>query len=226
MKNITNTVVTVLALTLGLCCGESACAQSKGNSGSSVTARQTPEVRDLTRFSHDGKSFTEEVRAARTAIFNGDPKTARDLMNKAKASLDAAAKDAPSFTVKTSTSFHGRVVGVEQGTSTAALIPVDGQIVIADDYQLTPEKQAHINKANEHFKKGEAKEALDELRLAQIDVGFDRLWIPIAASEKHLNDAIKLADDNKYYEANLALKSIEDGYTTDSVTLAESPKSE
>lgn len=224
MKKIATPVVAVLALTLGLCCGQSACAQSKGTSGSSATAKAAAEVQDLTRFSSDGKAFTEAVRAARTAIFNGDPKTAKDLMSKAKASLQAASKDAPSFNVKTSTSFHGRVVGVEQANSTAAFVPVGGQIVIADDYQLTPEKQAHINKANEHLSKGESKEALDELRLAQIDVGFNRTWIPIAASEKHLDDAIKLANDNKYYEANLALKAIEDGYTTDSVTLAESPK--
>jgi hypothetical protein len=206
----------VFALICGLSLGQLACAE-KGSSA-------TPEVRALTRFSNDGKVFTEDVRDARTAIFNGDPKTANDLMSKAKASLHAAIKDAPSFNVKTTMSAQGKVISVGQASTTAALVPVDGQMVIADDYSLSPEKQAHINKANEHLKKGESKEAAEEFRLAQIDVGFNRLWIPLAASEKHLDDAMKLSTDGKYYEANLALKAIEDGYTMDSVDLAESTK--
>jgi hypothetical protein len=213
---IARPAVTVFALICGLSLGQLACAE-KGSSA-------TPEVKALTRFSNDGKAFTEDVRAARTSIFNGDPKAANDLMNKAKVSLEGAMKDAPTYTVTSTTSFRGKVAGVEQMKSTAEMVPVDGQVVIADDYTLTPEKQAHINKANEHLKKGEAKEAAEEFRLAQIDVGFNRLWIPIAASEKHLDDATKLSNDGKYYEANLALKAIEDGYTMDSVALAEAPK--
>lgn len=74
------------------------------------------------------------------------------------------------------------------------------------------------------MKKGESKEALEELRLSQIDVGFNRTWIPFIASEKHLDDAIKLANSDKYYEAGLALKAIEDGYVKDSVSLNEPAK--
>ena len=212
----THPAVPVFMLVCGLSLGQLACAQ-KGSSA-------TPEVRALTRFSNDGRSFTESVSAARVAIFNGNPTLAKDLMSKARASLQAAKKDAPSFNVKTTMSAQGKVVSVEQATTAAAMVPVNGQMVIADDYTLTPEKQAHINKANEHLKKGETKEAAEELRLAQIDVGFNRTWLPIAASEKHLDDAIKLADADKYYEANLALKAIEDGYTMDSVQLVENPK--
>lgn len=217
---ITHVAVPVAALVFGLSSSQLACAEK---SGAAATAKPTTEVQALTRFSNDGKAFMEAVRSARTAIFNGDPKAAKELMTQAKASLQGAKKDAPSFTIKTTMSAQGRVVGVEQAATTAAMVPVDGQVVIADDYVLTPEKQAHIAKANEHLKKGESKEAAEELRLAQIDVGFNRMWLPIAASEKHLDDAIKLANDDKYYEANLALKAIEDGLTMDSVSLADSP---
>lgn len=214
-----HSVVPVLAVIVGIVgvsFGEAGCSQ-----GSAKTA---PEVRALTKFSNDGKAFVEDVRSARVAIFDGDPKTAKDLLIAAKTSLQAAKKDAPSFNVKTTTSVRGKTVDVEQATTPATMVPFDGQMVIDDDYVLTPEKQAHINKANEHLKKGEAKEAAEELRLAQIDVNFNRMWIPIAASERHLDDAIKLANDDKYYEANLALKAIVDGITMDSVSLASSPK--
>ncbi|MEO8053439.1 MAG: YfdX family protein [Acidobacteriota bacterium] len=219
---IANSVAPALALIVGLSSGQLASAQNKQNK--STAAKSTPEVSALTRFSNEGKSFVDSVRSARISIFDGDPKMAMDLMNKAKASLQAATKDAPSFNVKTTTSVQGKVVGIEQATTTAAMVPVDGQMVVSDDYSVTPEKQAHISKANEHLKKGEAKEAAEEFRLAQIDIGFNRMWIPLAASEKHLEDAVKLANAGKYYEANLALKAIEDGYTTDSVQLVEDPK--
>ena len=153
-------VVPVLALLFGLFYAPLACAQGKegkGMPGASAAARPTPEVRAMTRFSNDGKAFTDDVRAARTAIFNGDPKTAKELMTKARASLEAAKKDAPSFNIKTTTSARGKVVSIEQANMTATLIPVDGQMMIADDYTINPEKQAHIGKANEHLKKGEPK---------------------------------------------------------------------
>jgi hypothetical protein len=49
-------------------------------------------------------------------------------------------------------------------------------------------------------------------------------WLPIAPSETHLEQAIKLANDSKYYEANLALKSIEDSVTIDSISFSDLPK--
>ena len=48
--------------------------------------------------------------------------------------------------------------------------------------------------------------------------------MPLASTAKHLDQAIKLMNDHKYYEANLALKAVSDSITTDSVTLTEVPK--
>jgi hypothetical protein len=42
--------------------------------------------------------------------------------------------------------------------------------------------------------------------------------------KKHLDDAIKLMHEDKYYEAGMALKAIEDSVTTDLVTMVEAPK--
>lgn len=103
-------------------------------------------------------------------------------------------------------------------------VPVDAQIVSADDYVMTSEKQAHINKANEHLRKGDQAKALEELRLGDVEVSFSRTWIPIAQSERQVDQAIKLADAGKYYEANLALKAIEDSATVDTATVVNLPK--
>jgi hypothetical protein len=56
-----------------------------------------------------------------------------------------------------------------------------------------------------------------------IDVNYTRWWLPIAPSAAHFEQAIKLANENKYYEANLALKSIEDSVTIDSISFGDLP---
>jgi hypothetical protein len=104
------------------------------------------------------------------------------------------------------------------------MVPVDGELVLAEDFVPTPEKRARIDKANEHFRNGKAKEALEELRLGDIGVLYSRAWMPLASASKRLEQATKLMDDHKYYEANLALKAIGDSITTDSVILNESIK--
>jgi len=85
-------------------------------------------------------------------------------------------------------------------------------------------KSARIDKANEHFKNGKAKEALEELRLGDISVLYTRAWMPIAAANKQIEHATKLMNDHKYYEANLALKAIGDTITVDSVAINEPVK--
>jgi len=45
--------------------------------------------------------------------------------------------------------------------------------------------------------------------------------MPLKATAKHVDTAISLLKEHKYYEANLALKAAEDGLITDTVLLAE-----
>ncbi len=183
------------------------------------------QAQEIIKFSQDGNAAMREVRGARFAIFNGDPKTSMQLMENAKASVAAAEKDAPSFGTRTTMSVQGKVVGTPAVKGQKAQeIPFDGQLMLGENFVMTPEKQAHIDKANEHFKNGRNKEALEELRLGEIDVSYTRLWMPIAATNKDLDQAIKLSRDHKYYEANLALKAIEDGVVVDSVSLADTAK--
>ena len=109
-------------------------------------------------------------------------------------------------------------------TPATTWIPIDGQISLADTYVPTPEKKEHIAKANEHFKGGRAKEAVEELRLGEIDVTYSRVMMPLTATKKCLADAMQLATEHKYYEANLSLKAAEDGVIVDSVGLADVPQ--
>ena len=58
-----------------------------------------------------------------------------------------------------------------------------------------------------------------------IDVRYTRWWLPIAPTETHFIQALKLTNESKYYEANLALKAIEDSVTIDSIKFSELPAS-
>ena len=208
--------VGTLALALGLSLTQCTSAQTK-----TATAKTDYP---LVKFSQAGLTAIEAIRLARVAIFMGDPNGAKGLLNQAKISLETAAKDAPKFDIKTTMSVRGKVLENGAQEVAARLVPVDGHIVLADDFVLTPEKKAHIAKANEHIKKGESKQAFDEFRLADIDVNYIREWMPIASAQKHLDDAINLMHEDKYYEASMALRAIEDSVTTDSATMVEVPK--
>ena len=114
----------------------------------------------IMKYSQDGSRAIREIGLARVAIFNGDPKLASDLIARAKASVGKAEQEAPTFTVKMSNVSDGKVTDTKSETAKAQMVPVDGDLVLAEDFVPTPEKRARIDKANEHFRNGKAKEAL------------------------------------------------------------------
>ena len=204
-----------------------AAEDSKAPPASSTLPAGAQNTQKLRQFSEAGHSAMMNIGDARLAIFNGDPKVAMKLMESAKSFLARADKDAGSF---------GPPAGSTTGDKTkpgpvntlgdkVRSVPVDGQLALADDFVMTPEKKVHVDKANESFKKGDHATGLQELRLGAIDVNYTRWWLPSAPSEAHLDQAIKLAGANQYYEANLALKAIEDSVTIDSISFSELPAS-
>ena len=164
-----------------------------------------------------GNLALQDIRAARFAIFDGHTEAATKLMSNAKTEIGKAESEAPQFATTTSTVVEGKTVSSNWTTRDAVNVPVDGQLMVADDFVLSPEKKVHIDKADQHMKNDEKAQAIEELRLADIDVNYTRVWMPMASSERHLKKAIELASDGKYDEANLALKSITDNLFVSSV---------
>jgi hypothetical protein len=180
-------------------------------------------TQDLMKVSNDGYSAIRAMHSARIAIFNGDTKLAREMLEKAKKDLDAAKKDAHTFAADAKAAGHDKRGSGKSASDKMDLIPIDGGIAIADTFVPSAEKKAHIEKANEHLKSGRSKEAIEELRLGEIDVVFSRVLLPLVTTEKRLADAEKLVNEHKYYETNLALKAAEDGVIYDSVDLSGTP---
>lgn len=168
----------------------------------------------LMKRSDDGFKSMRDIRAARLAIFNGRTDAAGNSIDTAIADLDKTKVDAKSF----------------EGRSNSARgaqdwVPIDASLDIADNFVPTKEKTQHIAKANEHFKAGDKQKAVEALKLADIDVNYTRVMMPLATTQDHVKAAKSLMGEKKYFEANLALKAAEDGLVVDSVALVEVPKS-
>lgn len=199
-------------------------AQAPDKPESAAIAKFSAAEQAMYKFSETGNSAMRSIRGARLAIFNGEPIAAIKLMESAKALIEQAQKGAPTFDTTSKVVVGGAVLGTSSDKSEITSVPVDGQVVLADDFVPTPEKQAHIDKANEHIKKGDTAKAIEELLLGEIDVTFNQSWMPMAASIKHIDQAIKLAAQDKYYESSLSLKAIEDSVTVNSIHLHDLPQ--
>jgi len=218
-------LVLATALLLAATAGPALAQTSKDAAAkATTTAKANAEERDVMKLSQDGFQAMHSVRAARLAIFDGNPQAARDLLAAAKTSLQAASKEAPVFMVDVKTGMNGKIVADATSVDKADVVPIDGQIVLADSFIDTPAKKAHIDKADQQIAAGRKKDAIDELKLAEVDASFSRVLMPLQATARHIDEASKLVDNKKYYEANLALKAAEDGLRTDSITLSEVPK--
>ena len=216
--------VTAVALASALFVGaHDSTAQSAEKASAKTSPAKNGLSQDLTKVSNDGFAAIRAMHHARMAIFNGDTKLAGEMLEKAKGDLDAATKDSHTLAADAKAAAHSEKGQDKSATDKMDLIQIDGGLAIADTYVPSPEKKEHIEKANEHLKSGRSKEAIEELQLGEIDVVYTRVLLPLAATEKRLADAEKLAGEHKYYEANLALKAAEDGVVYESVDLSGTP---
>jgi hypothetical protein len=189
-----------------------------------LSASTNMPATEATRVSYEGFAAIRAVRAARVAIFNGEPKVALNWLTKAQTELAVATKDAPLFVATTEATVDGKVVAGEVTVSKENWVPIDTQIGLSDTYVASPKNAEHIKNANEHFKNGHAKEALEELRLASIDVRCTRAMMSLTNTTNCVAEAVKLIGEQKYYEANLVLKTAEDGVVMESTNVFATPK--
>jgi hypothetical protein len=150
---------------------------------------QTAADRDTGKLSKDGYKAMRDVSLARLAIFNGQPAEAKTYTNEAETALEKAKTEDTAFTkaesdLKAPSGMAQRGSGATAGTTPTIWIPVDGSLTLGEDYIEIPEKSAGVAKANELLKKGEHKQAMDTLKLANIDVSFVMEVAPLDNHER------------------------------------------
>jgi hypothetical protein len=176
-----------------------------------VKAEHKAAAKNLSvQVSKDGYEVMHDVRAARLALFDGNTDQATKLVDQAQQKLIAARNDE-------------KAVG-NNSKGDPNLISIDGQLVVGHDYVATPEKTAHLKQGNEQLKAGKNSEAIEQLKLADVDIGYTRILMPLAETQKHVDEAAALLYSKNYYDANMALKQAEEGLDTETVLLVEAPK--
>ncbi len=100
-------------------------------------------------------------------------------------------------------------------TTRVAWLPVDGQMIVDENYVASPQKTAAIADANKSLERGDRKGATDKLKLAGINVDFTMAVVPLAKTTSDIDQAAMQIDDGKYYEANTTLLQAENGVRFD-----------
>jgi len=178
-----------------------------------ATATQTSQDNAILKTADDAYKGIREVRAARIAIFNGQPDQAKSFVDNAHKDFEAAQATMDTYAIK----------GKKTPKEGDAYLPFDSSLSLAEGFVPTPDKTDSLSKANEHLAKGESKQAVDVLKLANIDVTVSAALIPAKAGLAHVSDAAKLIGEKKYYEANLALKAVEDSIVTENYAVDAVP---
>jgi hypothetical protein len=169
--------------------------------------------KDFVKVSEDALFSLRDLHSARLAIFNGQPERARTYVDAAVTRIGAAVKDAEKYAIDT-----------KEPKEKGRYIPFDANLTVMDTYEPTEAKAKHIAKANAHLQKGENKKAMKELKLGEIDVAISTSLVPVQFAKEHIEEAATLLGEGKYYEANLALKAVDDAVVVQTFTTDALPK--
>ncbi len=188
-------------------------AQTTGKLDAVTRAYDASKQAAVIRTADDAFKGMREIRAARIAIFNGDTDSAVNFAHDARTFLGAAEAMMADYEVKT----------VKTAAEGDGYMPFDGSISLSEGYVATPEKQTILQEANELLRTGEHHSAIEKLKLADIDVTTSVAMIPVKKSISHVETAEKLMKEGRWYQANLALKAVEDSVLVESFDINSAP---
>ena len=182
------------------------------------TTQQSDEQKvadqDLIKVSEDATLTMQNVRGARLAIFNGVPAKAQVYADAAASRVVAALQDVDKY-----------ALDIKQPAQEGEeYVPMNASLGVVEGFVPDESKMKHIAKANEHLHKGETKKAVEVLKLGAIDVALSTELVPLKSAKSHIDEAVRLIGDGKYYEANLALKALEDAVVIETFAVDAIPK--
>lgn len=167
---------------------------------------------DLVTTVDDAFKAMREVRAARLALFDGNTDAAGKMVQSAATDMTAA---------QTAEKAYG--IASKSGTPDTVYLPIDTSVALGEGFTVTPDNKAQVTAANDQMAKGNARAAAETLKAANIEVSVSVAMVPAGTAMTHLQDAATLVKDGKYYEANLALKAVEDMVVVDTWALSDLP---
>lgn len=201
-------------------------AQQPPSAPASTMQQKAEAARDFMKLSTDGGVAFRALHLARIAIFEADPVAAKRLIADARAALAKAKVDSTAFMKAEADLKAPKELAAAPPAAAGpavAWLPIDGQLTLGEDFVATPAKAAAVAEANQHLEKGQRKEAVEKLKLADVNVTFAMALAPLDKTIAEVDMAARLMDEGKYYEANAAMKKAEDGVRYDSVAIVAVP---
>lgn len=161
--------------------------------------------------STEALSAMSAIHDARLALFDGDTDGAKTLV---KTALEAFQGDMGSYLIK----------DAEESAEDAYYLPIESAMRVSKSFVLTDEHNPALQAAGTHMTSGDQKSALQVLIDARIDVQMQAAMLPAAETVAHLKDADNAMSTGKFYDANLALKSIEQSVAIKTFAAADLPQ--
>ena len=161
-----------------------------------------------------------EIQQARLALFQGETDAAAELVSAANDNLGAAQALLGRHGIERPDSGGGK--GDGKGADDAWL-PLQTNFTLAEGFVPAERHQDTLRKAGAQMQGGDEKGAAESLRLGEIDFALSAALLPADASLKHVQDAERLIGEKKFFEANLALKAVEDSVVVETWSAAAIP---
>lgn len=137
------------------------------------------------------------VHAARLAIFDNRIEDAKTLITEARTALASAEGDL-------------MIADPEQAGADKTLLPFDMSMALTEDFTPTEESRKALEKAAGLMQTQKQDEAVEVLRLADVQINVQAALLPADRSMRLIDDAGAALDKGEFHTANLALKEIED----------------
>jgi hypothetical protein len=186
-----------------------------GKAQASLAKAKTDEA-VYTKAEADLRSPDKHAAMAKAVDAKASDAQAADAKTAVAKTADAKAADAKTADAKTAET--------KASTQPTAWLPVDGQLTLGEDFVATPTKAAAVATANKSLEKGDRKSAIDQLKLAGVDMNFVLAVVPLNQTTTEVDQAASLIGQGKYYEGNALLKKVEDGVRFDVVNVFGTPQ--
>lgn len=170
--------------------------------------------KDLVKVSEDALISMEDVYGARLAIFNGSPEQAQLFADAAVSRIGAAVKDAEKF-----------AVDIKAPDTADRYVPYSSNLTVLDSYDVQIPSAKNTIHSNRHHQRRIQANTRKQIKLDEVDVALSTRLIPVKFAQAQIVQAAKLISDGKYYEANLALKALDDATVLHSFAVDMTPKS-
>jgi hypothetical protein len=181
---------------------------------SAQTAKAYRTQESLLKTTDEALDAMTKVHSARLALFDNDIALATQSVKDAKSAVTNSESDLSSLLMRDFTN-----VDTENN-----YLPFDMSMSLTEGYKATEENKLALQRAYGLFESASPDDAVEVLRLANIDVQVSAAMLPFEDTLTRLDDALGNIEDGAYFDANLDLKAIADSVIINAFSIDAVPE--